>query len=75
MAKTEAKKADLEYTVAKLVAQVDSDAATSAKRKEEVKELQSRLAAMAKYQANMDSIRDSLWQRICIHPRLATCKA
>jgi len=57
MAKTEAKKADLEDTVAKLTAKIDRDAATSAKRKEEVKELQARLAALAKEQAQMDQIR------------------
>merc|ERR1719375_1052222 len=57
MAKTEAKKADLEATVAKLTAKIDQDAATSAKRKEEVKELQARLAALAKEQAEMDQIR------------------
>ena len=57
MVKNLAKKADLADTVAKLVAKIDRDAATSAKRKEEVKELQSRLAAMAKEQANMDWIR------------------
>merc|ERR1712070_103031 len=34
MGKTEAKKADLEDTVAKLTAKIDRDAATSAKRKE-----------------------------------------
>merc|ERR1740124_1275144 len=57
LAKTEAKKSDLEGIVAKLSAKIDKDAATSAKRKEEVKELQSRLAALAKEQAQMDSIR------------------
>jgi len=57
MAKTEEKKADLEGTVAKLTAKIDQDAATSAKRKEEVKELQARLASLAKEQAEMDQIR------------------
>merc|ERR1719201_2169329 len=57
MAKTEAKKADLEATVSKLTAKIDQDAATSAKRKEEAKELQARLAALAKEQAEMDQIR------------------
>jgi len=57
MAKTEAKKADLEDTVAKLTAKIEIDAATSAKRKEEVKELQARLAALAKEQTQMDQIR------------------
>merc|ERR1712107_975143 len=57
MAKTEAKKSDLEATVSKLSAKIDQDAATSAKRKEQVKELQARLAALAKEQAEMDRIR------------------
>jgi len=57
MAKTEAKKADLEDTVAKLTAKIDQAAATSAKRKAEVKELQAELAALAKEQADMDQIR------------------
>merc|ERR1712032_909217 len=57
MAKTEAKKADLEDTVAKLTAKIDQAAATSAKRKSEVKELQAELAALAKEQADMDRIR------------------
>jgi len=57
MAKTEAKKADLEDTVAKLTSKIEKDAATSAKRKEEVKELQARLAALAKEQTTMDQIR------------------
>merc|ERR1740124_822485 len=57
MSKTVSKKTDLTDTVAKLSAKIDRDAATSAKRKEEVKELQSRLAALAKEQAQMDSIR------------------
>merc|ERR1719263_679985 len=57
MAKTEAKKADLEDIVAKLTAKIEKDAATSAKRKEEVKELQARLAALAKEQTQMDQIR------------------
>jgi len=57
MAKTEAKKSDLEATVSKLSAKIDQDAATSAKRKEQVKELQARLAALAREQAEMDRIR------------------
>merc|ERR1740124_1592362 len=57
MSKTEAKKSDLEGIVAKLSAKIDKDAATSAKRKEEVKELQARLAALAKEQTQMDQIR------------------
>merc|ERR1719468_1285351 len=57
MAKTEAKKSDLEATVSKLSAKIDQDAATSAKRKEQVKELQARLASLAREQAEMDRIR------------------
>merc|ERR1719352_2110537 len=57
MAKTEAKKAELEGDVAKLTSKIDQAAATSAKRKEQVKELQAQLAALAKEQAEMDSIR------------------
>jgi hypothetical protein len=57
MAKTEAKKADLEGDLSKVTAKIDQAAATSAKRKEQVKELQAQLAALAKEQAEMDSIR------------------
>jgi len=57
MSKTEAKKADLEGDVSKLTAKIDQAAATSAKRKEQVKELQAQLASLAKEQAEMDSIR------------------
>jgi len=57
MSKTEAKKADLEDTVSKLSAKIDQSAATSAKRKAEAKELQARLASLAKEQVQMDSIR------------------
>merc|ERR1719321_2515353 len=57
MAKTEAKKADLEDDIAKLTAKLDKAAATSASLKEEVKELQAELAALAKQQAEMDKLR------------------
>merc|ERR1719503_35744 len=57
MAKTEAKKADLEGDLSKVTAKIDQAAATSAKRKDQVKELQAQLAALAKEQAEMDSIR------------------
>merc|ERR1719335_2110920 len=57
MAKTEAKKAELEEDVAKLTSKIDQASATSAKRKEQVKELQAQLAALAKEQAEMDRIR------------------
>merc|ERR1719446_1336827 len=51
------KKADLEGDLSKVTAKIDQAAATSAKRKEQVKELQANLAALAKEQAEMDSIR------------------
>jgi len=57
MAKTEAKKADLEGDLSKVTAKIDQAAATSAKRKGQVKELQAQLATLAKEQAEMDSIR------------------
>merc|ERR1719424_1793321 len=56
-AKTEAKKAELEGDIAKLTAKIDQAASQSAARKGEVKELQAELAALAKSQAEMDSIR------------------
>jgi peptidoglycan hydrolase CwlO-like protein len=57
MAKTEAKQTELEDDISKLSAKIDKAAATSAKRKEQVKELQSELASLAKEQAQLDSIR------------------
>merc|ERR1719352_172419 len=57
MAKTEAKKADLEADMAKLTSKIDTAAARSAKLKAEVKELQGELAALAKLQAEMDKTR------------------
>jgi uncharacterized protein (DUF3084 family) len=57
MAKTEAKHSELEDDISKLSAKIDKAAATSAKRKEQVKELQAELAALAKEQAELDSIR------------------
>merc|ERR1719155_297301 len=57
MAKTEAKKADLEEAIAKLTNKIDKDAARSASLKEEVVELEAELRALAKTQAEMDSIR------------------
>jgi uncharacterized protein YlxW (UPF0749 family) len=57
MAKTEAKKSELEGDIAKLTAKIDKAAAKSAQLKEEVKELQAQLAALAKSQSEMDSIR------------------
>jgi len=57
MAKTEAKKADLESTVEALTSKIDQAAATSAKRKSQVKDLQARLASLQKEQGEMDRIR------------------
>merc|ERR1719223_329198 len=57
MAKTEAKKAELEADVSKLTNKIDRAASQSAARKGEVKALEADLAALAKTQAEMDSIR------------------
>merc|ERR1740138_1880151 len=57
MAKNEAKKSELEGDIAKLTAKIDKAAAKSASLKEEVTELQAELAALAKSQSEMDSIR------------------
>merc|ERR1719243_386747 len=57
MAKTEAKKSELENDIASLTAKLDKAAAASAQLKEEVKELQAELAALAKEQTEMDKIR------------------
>merc|ERR1719327_1217248 len=57
MSKTEAKKSELEGVVAKLTSKIDLAAAKSAELKEEVKVLESELAAIAKQQAEMDAIR------------------
>merc|ERR1719353_1993042 len=54
MAKTKAKKEELDYTIAKLTAKVDKAAAKSASLKDDVKTLQSELAKLAKSQAEMD---------------------
>lgn len=57
LAKTEAKKSELEGDIAKLTSKIDRAAAKSADLKEQVRELQSSLQALAKQQAEMDSIR------------------
>jgi hypothetical protein len=57
MAKTEAKKVELETTIGKLTSKIDMAAAKSAQLKEEVKELEAELASLAKMQAEMDKIR------------------
>merc|ERR1719399_242524 len=55
MAKTEAKKADLEDTIAKLTNKIDRNAARSASLKEEVVELEAELRALAKTQSEMEN--------------------
>merc|ERR1712190_28856 len=57
IAKTEEKKNDLESDIAKLTAKIDVATAKSADLKEQVKELQAELAALAKLQAEMDATR------------------
>merc|ERR1719281_1436747 len=57
MAKTEAKKSELEDDIAKMTSKIDKHAAMSAELKEEVKQLQAELAELAKQQAEMDKIR------------------
>merc|ERR1719305_1860015 len=57
MAKTEAKKSELDDTVAKLTNNIDRAASKSASLKEEVVALEAELAALAKSQAEMDKIR------------------
>jgi len=57
MAKTEAKKSELNSDISKMTAKIDQAAAKSASLKEEVSTLQNELAKMAKEQAEMDKIR------------------
>jgi len=57
MAKTEAKKGELEEDVAKQTSRIDKSNARSAKLKEEIQVLENELAALAKEQAEMDKIR------------------
>merc|ERR1719253_430960 len=57
MAKTEAKKSELEEDVAKQTSRIDKAHARSAKLSEEVQVLEAELAALAKEQAGMDKIR------------------
>merc|ERR1719291_1006460 len=57
MGKTGAKKDELDNAVAKLTAKIDKAVAASAQLKEEVKQLQSDLAKLAKTQAEMDKVR------------------
>jgi len=57
MAKTEAKKAELGNSIAKLAAKIDRAASQSAQLKDEVKELQGALARLASQTAEMDKLR------------------
>jgi len=57
IAKSEEKKSELEEDIAALTAKIDKAMAKSASLKADVKELQGELAALAKLQAEMDSIR------------------
>jgi len=57
LAKTEAKKGELQGVVTKLTSKIDLAAAKSAELKGEVKTLSGELAALAEEQASMDSVR------------------
>jgi len=57
LAKTEAKKSELESEISKLTSKIDLAAAKSAGLKEDVKTLEAELATLAKEQAEMDGIR------------------
>jgi len=57
LAKTEAKKSELEGVISRLTSKIDLAAAKSAGLKEDVKTLQAELATLSKEQAEMDSIR------------------
>merc|ERR1740129_2289591 len=57
IAKTEAKKSDLEEDISKMTSKIDQAASKSAKLKAEVAQLEDELAALARTQAEMDKIR------------------
>merc|ERR1740130_1604918 len=57
LAKTAAKKSELDNEIAKLTSKIDLAAAKSAGLKDDVKTLQAELATLAKQQSEMDSIR------------------
>merc|ERR1719162_1174600 len=57
LAKTEAKKSELQGVISRLTSKIDLAAAKSAGLKEDVKTLQAELATLSKEQAEMDSIR------------------
>merc|ERR1719443_2150307 len=57
IAKTEAKKSELETDIAKLTTKIDQAASKSAGLKDDVKQLQAELASLSKTQAEMDKLR------------------
>jgi len=57
LAKTQAKKEELDDDIAKLTVKIDQASSKSANLKEDVSELESELAALSKLQAEMDKIR------------------
>merc|ERR1719161_1991822 len=57
MAKTKAKKEELQSDVKKLTSKIDTASSRSAGLKEDVKELQTELANLAEMQAGMDKVR------------------
>lgn len=57
LAKTKSKKEELGFQISKLTAKIDKAAAKSASLKDSAKQAQADLAALAKSQAEMDSIR------------------
>jgi len=69
MAKTEAKKQELEEDIAKLTSKIDKAAAQSAQLKEEVTQAEADLAELAKTQSEMDAIRQET------HANFETAKA
>jgi len=69
LAKTEAKKSELEEDIARMTSRIDRAAARSANLKEEIRALESELAALAKEQAQLDKIRQET------HAEYQTAKA
>merc|ERR1719510_559811 len=57
MAKTEAKKGELEADIGKMTSKIDQAAAKSAQLQEDIKVMESELAALAKEQAELDKFR------------------
>jgi len=57
LAKSEAKKGELEFDISKMTSKIDQAAARAAQLKGQVKELQAELAHLAKSQAEMDKVR------------------